>query len=35
MIVYVPLAALAFIWSMTAIGMEWTRPLRRLLWATS
>jgi O-antigen/teichoic acid export membrane protein len=35
MIVYVPLAALAFIGSMTATGMEWTRPLRRRLWATS
>ena len=35
MIVYVPLAALAFIGSMTATGMEWTRPLRRRLWVTS
>jgi O-antigen/teichoic acid export membrane protein len=34
MLVYVPLAALAFIASMTATGMEWTRPLRRL-WAIS
>jgi O-antigen/teichoic acid export membrane protein len=35
MTVYVPLAALAFTGSMTATGMEWTRPLRRRLWATS
>src|SRR5262249_45903149 len=35
MTVYVPLAAVAFTGSMTATGMEWTRPLRRRLWATS
>jgi len=34
MITYVPLAALIFTASMTATGMEWTRPLRRRL-ATS
>jgi O-antigen/teichoic acid export membrane protein len=34
-IVYVPLAALAFTVGMTATGMEWTRPLRRRLWATT
>jgi O-antigen/teichoic acid export membrane protein len=35
MIGYVPFAALAFTASMTASGMEWTRPLRRRLWATT
>ena len=35
MIVYLPLAALAFTVSMTATGMEWTHPLRRRLWATT
>ena len=34
MVVYVPLAALAFTAAMTATGMEWTHPLRRRLWAT-
>jgi O-antigen/teichoic acid export membrane protein len=30
MIMYVPFAALVFTATMTATGMEWTRPLRRL-----
>jgi O-antigen/teichoic acid export membrane protein len=34
MVAYVPLAALVFTASMTATGMEWTRPLRRRLLAT-
>jgi O-antigen/teichoic acid export membrane protein len=35
MVVYVPLAGLVFIVNMTAIGMEWTYPLRRRLGATT
>ena len=35
MTTYVPLAAFVYLAGMTATGMEWTRPLRRRLWATS